>query len=87
MAAGIFRLPRYMTPDADRRPARALEDSPCRLAADALMLKRAFGLRIGELTKLAVDCVHEVPVQGLADSPRPRSAKLADFLLTKHARR
>jgi integrase len=57
-------LPRYLTPDADRRLAGALEDSPCRLAADALLLQRACGLRIGELTDLELDCVHEVPGQG-----------------------
>jgi integrase len=57
-------LPRYLTPDADRRLAAALEESPCRLAADALLLQRACGLRIGELTDLELDCVHEVPGQG-----------------------
>jgi integrase len=57
-------LPRYLTPDADRRLAAALEDSPCRLAADALLLQRACGLRIGELTDLELDCVHEVAGQG-----------------------
>jgi integrase len=57
-------LPRYLTPDADRRLAAALEDSPARLAADALLLQRACGLRIGELTDLELDCVHEVPGQG-----------------------
>jgi integrase len=57
-------LPRYLTPDADRRLAAALEDSPSRLAAGALLLQRACGLRIGELTDLELDCVHEVPGQG-----------------------
>jgi integrase len=57
-------LPRYLPPDADRRLAAALEDSPCRLAADALLLQRACGLRIGELTDLELDCVHEVAGQG-----------------------
>ena len=57
-------LPRYLPPDADRRLAAALEDSPNRLAADALLLQRACGLRIGELTDLELDCVHEVPGQG-----------------------
>jgi integrase len=57
-------LPRYLPPDADRRLAAALEDSPCRLAADALLLWRACGLGIGELTDLELDCVHEVPGQG-----------------------
>jgi integrase len=57
-------LPRYLPPDADRRLARELEDSPNRLAADALLLQRACGLRIGELTDLELDCIHEVPGQG-----------------------
>lgn len=57
-------LPRYLPPDADRRLAAALEDSPNRLAADALLLQRACGLRIGELADLELDCVHEVPGQG-----------------------
>ena len=57
-------LPRYLTPDVDRRLAAALEGSPNRLAADALLLQRACGLRIGELVDLELDCVHEVPGQG-----------------------
>jgi hypothetical protein len=32
--------------------------------ADALLLQRACGLRIGELLDLELDCVHEVPGQG-----------------------
>jgi hypothetical protein len=42
----------------------ALETSPHRLRADALLLLRATGLRIGELIDLELDCVHEVPGQG-----------------------
>ena len=42
----------------------ALEDSPNRLYADALLLLRATGMRIGELTDLELDCVHEVPGSG-----------------------
>ncbi len=57
-------LPRYLPPDADRRLAGALERSPNRLAAEALLLQRACGLRIGELVDLELDCVHEVPGQG-----------------------
>jgi len=57
-------LPRYLPPDADRRLGEALADSPSRLAADALLLARACGLRIGELLDLELDCVHEVPAQG-----------------------
>lgn len=57
-------LPRYLPPDADRRLSRALEASPHRLRADALLLLRATGLRIGELCDLELDCVHEVPGQG-----------------------
>lgn len=57
-------LPRYLPVDADRRLAAALEASPHRLRADALLLARATGLRIGELVDLELDCVHEVAGQG-----------------------
>lgn len=57
-------LPRYLPPDADRRLVEALEASPNRLRADALLLARATGMRIGELVDLELDCVHEVPGQG-----------------------
>jgi len=57
-------LPRYLPVDADRRLSAALSDSPNRLAADALLLQRACGLRIGELLDLELDAVHEVPEQG-----------------------
>jgi len=57
-------LPRYLPVDADRRLSDALERSEFRLAADALLLQRACGLRIGELLDLELDCVHEVPDNG-----------------------
>lgn len=57
-------LPRYLTPDLDRRLVTALEAAPERLAADALLLQRATGMRIGELVDLELDCVHEIPGQG-----------------------
>jgi site-specific recombinase XerD len=57
-------LPRYLPPDADRRLTDALEVSPNRLYADALLLARATGVRIGELVDLELDSVHEVPGQG-----------------------
>lgn len=57
-------LPRYLPPDHDRRLIEALEASPNRLRADALLLARATGLRIGELVDLELDCVHEVAGQG-----------------------
>jgi site-specific recombinase XerD len=57
-------LPRYLPADQDRALAAALEASPHRLRADALLLLRATGLRIGELIDLELDCVHEVPGQG-----------------------
>ncbi len=57
-------LPRYLPPNADRRLVAALEDSGNRLTADALLLQRACGLRIGELVDLELDCVHQVPGQG-----------------------
>ncbi|MGH9116989.1 MAG: tyrosine-type recombinase/integrase [Acidimicrobiales bacterium] len=56
--------PRYLPPDADRRLTAALEASPNRVAADALLLLRATGLRIGELLDLELDCVHEIPGLG-----------------------
>lgn len=57
-------LPRYLPPDADRRLTEALHASPQRLRADALLLLRATGMRIGELLDLEIDCVHEVPGSG-----------------------
>jgi len=57
-------LPRYLPVDADRRLAEALEHSEYRQAADALLLQRACGLRIGELLDLELDCVHEIPGNG-----------------------
>ncbi|MHB8593381.1 MAG: tyrosine-type recombinase/integrase [Acidimicrobiales bacterium] len=57
-------LPRYLPPDADRRLVEVLETSPNRLRADALLLARATGIRIGELLDLELDAVHEVPGQG-----------------------
>jgi site-specific recombinase XerD len=57
-------LPRYLPPDDDRLLVAALEASPNRLRADALLLLRATGMRIGELIDLELDCVHEIPGQG-----------------------
>jgi len=57
-------LPRYLPPDHDRRVVEELEKSDQRLRADALLLQRATGLRVGELLDLELDCVHEVPGQG-----------------------
>jgi integrase len=57
-------LPRYLPIDADRRLSAALEHSPYRLAADALLLQRSCGLRIGELLDLELDCVHELAGNG-----------------------
>ena len=57
-------LPRYLPVDADRRLSQALEHSEFRLAADALLLLRACGLRIGELLDLQLDGVHEIPGNG-----------------------
>ena len=57
-------LPRYVPVDADRRLTDALARSDYRLAADALLLARACGLRIGELLDLELDCVHEIPGNG-----------------------
>jgi len=57
-------LPRYLPPDHDRRLSEALYASPQRLRADALLLLRATGMRIGELLDLEIDCVHEIPGSG-----------------------
>ena len=57
-------LPRYLPADADRLIGETLQASPNRLFADALLLARATGLRIGELRDLELDCVHEVPGTG-----------------------
>lgn len=59
-------LPRYLPVDADRRLTEQLKrpGSGNELAACALRLQRACGLRIGELLDLELDCVHEVPGQG-----------------------
>jgi integrase len=57
-------LPRYVPVDADRRLAQALQESTNRLFADALLLARATGIRVGELVDLELDCVHEIAGQG-----------------------
>ena len=57
-------LPRYLPADADRLIGETLEASPSRLFADALLLARATGVRIGELLDLELDCIHEVPGTG-----------------------
>ncbi len=57
-------LPRYLPVDADRRLTDALVASEYRLSADALLLARSVGLRIGELLDLELDCVHEIPGHG-----------------------
>jgi integrase len=57
-------LPRYLPAETDRRLSEALSRSTETLAANALLLARATGLRIGELVDLELDCVHEVPGQG-----------------------
>jgi site-specific recombinase XerD len=57
-------LPRYLPAEADRRLTETLTRSTETLAANALLLARATGLRIGELVDLELDCVHEVPGQG-----------------------
>ena len=57
-------LPRYLPAEADRRLTEALERSSETLPANALLLARATGLRIGELVDLELDCVHEVRGQG-----------------------
>src|SRR6266568_3713089 len=57
-------LPRYLPPDAERALLSALEASPNRLRADALLLPLFTWMRVGELTDLELNCVHEVPGSG-----------------------
>jgi integrase len=58
-------LPRYLPVDADRLLIAALSEHPDNeLAALALRLQRACGLRIGELLDLELDCVHEINGNG-----------------------
>ncbi|MEV6340613.1 tyrosine-type recombinase/integrase [Nocardia vinacea] len=57
-------LPRYIPVDADRRLTDALRASDHELAASAVLLARACGLRIGELLDLEIDCLHEIPGEG-----------------------
>lgn len=58
-------LPRYLPVDADRRLSAALREHPDNeLAALALRLQRACGLRIGELLDLELDCVHQIDGNG-----------------------
>ena len=57
-------LPRFLPPDADRRLTEALHASPNRLPADALLLQRACGLRIGELLDLELDAVIDTATSG-----------------------
>lgn len=56
--------PAFPSPDADRRLTQAPQDSPNQLAADALLLQRACGLRIGELLDLEMDAVIDIPGSG-----------------------
>jgi integrase len=57
-------MPRYIPVDADRRLTIELEQSAYRISADALLLARAVGLRIGELLDLELDCVHQIVGHG-----------------------
>ena len=58
-------LPRYLPLDADRRLIAALSEHPANeVAALALRLQRACGLRIGETLDLELDCVHQIDGNG-----------------------
>lgn len=64
-------LPRYLPPDADRALQTTLQQTSdtapatlSRLHADALLLTRATGIRIGELCDLELDCVHQIDGHG-----------------------
>ncbi|GEC13990.1 hypothetical protein ANI01nite_31930 [Glutamicibacter nicotianae] len=57
-------MPLQLLPDADRLLSKEPLASEYRLAADALLLPWACGLRIGDLLDLELDCVHELPEAG-----------------------
>lgn len=58
-------MPRYLPVDADRKLQEALtRNHNNELAALALRVQRACGLRIGELLDLELDCVHEIQENG-----------------------
>ena len=57
-------LPRYLPPDQERALLAALEDSPNRLRADALLLCAPPGCGSASSPTLELDCVHEVPGSG-----------------------
>ena len=60
-------------------PRRCAESPATELAADALRLQRACGLRIGELLDLELDCVHEVPgSRSLAEGAARQAGHRAD---------
>lgn len=82
-------LPRYLPVDVDRRLTEVLTQRPGNeLAAAALRLQRACGLRIGELLDLELDCVHELPEHGswlkipLGKLETERMVPLDDEILT-----
>ena len=81
-------LPRYLPAEADRLIGEALRSIPDRLLADALLLARATGLRIGELLDLELDCVHEVPGHRcLAESPARQARQRAHGPARRRRRR
>jgi integrase len=57
-------LPRYLPPSSDLLLGEGLACSPNKFLADALLLLRATGMRVGEALDLELDCVHEIPGQG-----------------------
>ena len=72
-------LPRYLPPTPTGAWPQRCRPRPSALPADALLLQRATGLRIGELLDLELDCVHEVPGAGrLAESPARQAGHRAD---------
>ena len=78
-------------PAPGRRPAAGRRRSqPHRTgcAADALLLQRATGMRIGELVDLELDCVHEVPgAGGLAEGAAGQAGHRTDGAARRRDRR
>ena len=72
-------LPRYLPPDQERALLAALEASPNRLYADALLLLRATGMRIGELVDPRAGLRARGPrLRCLAEDPAGQAAHRAD---------
>jgi site-specific recombinase XerD len=88
-----FRLPRPLTVDDDQRLSQQLRLDNS-LPANALLLQRAAGLRIGELVNLALDCLQHIggdhwairvpATKGLAERWVPADQELRDIVARLH---